>query len=127
MTRCKRRVSRSVVAYIQRTWATLTSAPAGSYALVGAQTPEDATVVTKLRQKGAIILGKTSMSEWANVRSMNSSNGWNARGGLTYAAYYPQQDPSGSSSGSGVAADLGLALGALGTEVYTSLARPKSY
>ncbi|EAU31864.1 predicted protein [Aspergillus terreus NIH2624] len=94
---------------------------AGSYALVGAQTPEDATVVAKLRQKGAIILGKTSMSEWANVRSMNSSNGWNPRGGLTYAAYYPQQDPSGSSSGSGVAADLGLALGALdGSILYPS-------
>ncbi|KAL5356038.1 amidase signature domain-containing protein [Aspergillus floccosus] len=94
---------------------------AGSYALVGAQVPEDATVVARLRQKGAIILGKTSMSEWANVRSVNTSNGWNARGGLTYAAYYPQQDPSGSSSGSGVAADLGLALAALdGSILYPS-------
>ena len=62
-------------------------------------------------------MGKTSMSEWANVRSSNSSNGWNARGGQTYGAYYPQQDPSGSSSGSAVSTDLGLAAVTLGSEV----------
>ncbi|KAL4894733.1 amidase [Aspergillus ambiguus] len=97
---------------------------AGSWALFGAQIPEDSTVIAKLRQKGLIILGKTSMSEWANLRSINSSNGWNARGGLTNAAYYPQQDPSGSSSGSAVAADLGLALAALGTETSGSILYP---
>lgn len=89
----------------------------GSYALVGAQVPADATVVTKLREQGMIIMGKTSMSEWANVRSSNSSNGWNARGGQTYGAYYTQQDSSGSSSGSAVATDLGLAAVTLGSEV----------
>lgn len=91
--------------------------PVGSYALVGAKVPEDSTVVAKLRQNGAIILGKTSLSEWYNSRSTNSSEGWNARGGQTYGAYYPEQNPSGSSSGSAVSADLGLALAVLGTEV----------
>ena len=57
------------------------------------------------------------MSQWTNLRSLNSTNGWSAYGGQVYAAYYPQQDPSGSSSGSGVASSIGLALAALGTEV----------
>lgn len=74
-------------------------------------------MVAKLRENGAIILGKTSLSEWANFRSSDSSDGWNARGGQTYAAYIQNQTPSGSSSGSAVSADLGLALAALGTEV----------
>lgn len=73
--------------------------------------------MTKLRENGVIILGKTSLSEWANFRSTNSTDGWNALGGQTYAAYYPDQSPSGSSSGSAVSADLGLALATLGTEV----------
>jgi amidase len=72
----------------------------------------------KLREAGAIILGKTNLSQWANYRSSNSSNGWSALGGQVYAAYYPNQDPSGSSSGSGVSSSLGLALGCLGTEVW---------
>jgi amidase len=71
----------------------------------------------KLREAGAVILGKTNLSQWANYRSSNSSNGWSALGGQVYAAYHPQQDPSGSSSGSGVSSSLGLALGCLGTEV----------
>ena len=78
---------------------------------------DDSTVVARLREQGLVILGKTSLSEWANIRSMNSSNGWNARGGQTYGAYYLNQDPNGSSSGSAVATDLGLAFAALGTEV----------
>ena len=79
--------------------------------------------MTKLKENGVIILGKTSLSEWANFRSTNSTDGWNALGGQTYAAYYPDQNPSGSSSGSAVSADLGLALATLGTEVngYHSL------
>ncbi|EAW17744.1 putative amidase [Aspergillus fischeri NRRL 181] len=97
---------------------------AGSYALVGAKVAADSTVAKKLRQAGVIILGKTSLSEWANFRSLNGSSGWNAQGGQTYAAYYPKQDPSGSSSGSGVAADLGLALAALGTETSGSILSP---
>ncbi|RAL14473.1 putative amidase [Aspergillus homomorphus CBS 101889] len=97
---------------------------AGSYALLGTKLPAEATVVTRLREQGLIILGKSSVSEWANFRSFNSSNGWNARLGQTYGAYYPEQDPSGSSSGSAVATDLGLATFALGTETSGSILLP---
>ncbi|KAI4953432.1 hypothetical protein J4E91_002279 [Alternaria rosae] len=78
---------------------------AGSYALVGAKVPSDSTIAKKLREAGAIILGKTNPSEWGSFRiPWNSSNGWSAYGGQTYGAFYPHQDPSGSSSGSAVAA-----------------------
>ncbi|OJJ77156.1 hypothetical protein ASPBRDRAFT_70650 [Aspergillus brasiliensis CBS 101740] len=97
---------------------------AGSWALVGAKVPADATVAAKLRENGLVILGKTSMSEWANFRSVNSSNGWNARRGYTFGAYYPDQDPNGSSSGSAVATDLGLITFALGTETSGSILLP---
>ncbi|KZL64820.1 amidase [Colletotrichum tofieldiae] len=97
---------------------------AGSWALVGARVPQDSFMAKKLREAGAIILGKTNLSQWANFRSNNTSNGWSAYGGQVYAAYYPQQDPSGSSSGSGVASDLGLALAALGTETDGSIVSP---
>ncbi|PSN75149.1 amidase signature enzyme [Corynespora cassiicola Philippines] len=97
---------------------------AGSYALLGAKVPRDATVAAKLRKAGAIILGKSNLSQWANFRSSNSSNGWSAHGGQTYGAYYPGQDPSGSSSGSGVASSLGLALASLGTETDGSILSP---
>ena len=99
---------------------------AGSYALAGAKVPRDSTVAAKLRQAGAIILGKTNLSQWANYRSSNTSNGWSAIGGQTQGAYYPDQDPSGSSSGSGVASSLGLALAALGTETDGSILLPAS-
>jgi amidase len=97
---------------------------AGSYALRGAKVPEDSTMAAKLRKAGAIILGKTNLSQWANYRSFNTSNGWSAHGGQTEAAYYPKQDPSGSSSGSGVASSLGLALACLGTETDGSIVSP---
>lgn len=97
---------------------------AGSYALLGAKVPRDATVAAKLRKAGAIILGKSNLSQWANFRSANSSNGWSAHGGQTYGAYYPGQDPSGSSSGSGVASSLGLAVASLGTETDGSIISP---
>ncbi|KAF3039069.1 hypothetical protein E8E11_003080 [Didymella keratinophila] len=97
---------------------------AGSFSLLGAKVPRDATVAAKLRQAGAILLGKTNLSQWANYRSSNSSNGWSAYGGQTYGAYYPGQDPSGSSSGSGVSASLGLAFGTLGTETDGSIVSP---
>ncbi|KAK1778285.1 amidase signature domain-containing protein [Copromyces sp. CBS 386.78] len=97
---------------------------AGSYALVGAKVPEDSTVAAKLRKAGAIILGKTNLSEWANARSKNYTSGWSATGGQTEGAYYPRQDPSGSSSGSGVASSLGLALASLGTETHGSILLP---
>ena len=61
----------------------------------------------KLRAAGAVILGKANLSQWANFRSSNSSNGWSAYGGQTFGAYYPGQDPSGSSSGSGVSSSIG--------------------
>lgn len=94
---------------------------AGSWSLVGAKVPRDSTLAAKLRKAGAIILGKTNLSQWANYRSDNSTNGWSAYGGQTYAAYYPMQDPSGSSSGSGVSSAIGLALASLGSEVNLCL------
>lgn len=97
---------------------------AGSYALLGATVSTDSGVAAKLRQAGAIILGKTNLSQWANARSTNSSNGWSAYGGQTLGAYFPGQDPSGSSSGSGVATSLGLALASLGTETLGSILSP---
>lgn len=90
---------------------------AGSFSLLGAKVPRDSTMAAKLRKAGAIILGKTNLSQWANYRSDNSTNGWSAYGGQTEGAYYPKQDPSGSSSGSGVSSSIGLALAALGSEV----------
>ncbi|KAL1979709.1 hypothetical protein VTN96DRAFT_5269 [Rasamsonia emersonii] len=66
---------------------------AGSYALLNAQPPSDSTIAAKLRQAGLIILGKADLSQWANFRSFNSSNGWSAYGGQVYGAYYPGQDP----------------------------------
>jgi len=78
---------------------------AGSWALVGAKVSSDATVVRKLREAGGIILGKTNPSEWGNYRlSLQGGSGWSAYGGQTYGPFYPHQDPSGSSSGSAVAA-----------------------
>lgn len=99
---------------------------AGSFALLGATVSREATVVRKLRQAGAVILGKTTTGEWAQMRSMfgSSSHGWSAYGGQSMGPYYPQQDPSGSSSGSGVAVALGLALAALGTETSGSILLP---
>lgn len=96
---------------------------AGSFALLGAK-QGDSTIAAKLRKAGAIILGKTNLSQWANFRSNNSTNGWSAYGGQATAAYYPEQDPSGSSSGSGVASSIGLALAALGTETSGSILSP---
>ena len=86
----------------------------------------EATVVSKLRNAGAIILGKANMGEWAQMRSRraSSSHGWSAYGGQVHAAYYPVQDPHGSSSGSAVAVSVGLALGALATETSGSIVNP---
>ncbi|KAF7919358.1 uncharacterized protein EAE97_011690 [Botrytis byssoidea] len=71
-------------------------------------------IARKLREVGAIILGKTNPSQWGHFRSFNISNGWSTRGGQTYGPYFPRQDPSGSSSGSAVASTLGLATVFLG-------------
>ncbi|KAF2834289.1 amidase [Patellaria atrata CBS 101060] len=99
---------------------------AGSWALVGAEVPRDSHMAAKLRESGMVILGKLGLSEWANFRSTNSSNGWSGYGGQVYAAYHPHQDPSGSSSGSGVASALGLALASLGTETSGSILSPSN-
>lgn len=92
-------------------------ATAGSLALLGCKPARENPAITKLRDAGAVILGTTNLSEWANFRSRPSDSGWSARGGQTLAAYHEKQDPSGSSSGSGVAVDVGFCVLALGTEV----------
>ncbi|CAG8955757.1 hypothetical protein HYFRA_00011624 [Hymenoscyphus fraxineus] len=99
---------------------------AGSYSLLGARVPRDAPVAAKLRAAGVIILGKSNLSQWANFRSFNSSNGWSSYGGQVTGAYYPNMDPSGSSSGSGVASSIGLAFASLGTETSGSIISPSS-
>ena len=97
---------------------------AGSFALYGAKVPTDSTLASKLRAAGVIILGKANLSQWANFRSFNSTNGWSAYGGQCYGVYYPGQDPSGSSSGSGVSSAIGLAFAALGSETDGSILSP---
>lgn len=99
---------------------------AGSLALAGAPPPRDATVVAKLRAAGAIILGKTNLSEWANFRSSHATSGWSAVGGLTHNPYVLSRNACGSSSGSAVAVAAGLAPVALGTETDGSLTCPAS-
>ncbi|PQE10483.1 amidase protein [Rutstroemia sp. NJR-2017a BBW] len=99
---------------------------AGSYSLIGAKVPRDSTIAAKLRKAGVVILGKTNLSQWANFRSSNSSNGWSAYGGQVYGAYAPNMDPSGSSSGSGVGSSIGLAFATLGTETSGSILSPSS-
>ena len=99
---------------------------AGSFALYGATVSRDSTVARKLREAGVVILGKTNLSQWANFRSNNSTNGWSAYGGQCTAAYYPKEDPSGSSSGSGVSSSIGLAAACLGTETDGSIISPSS-
>src|SRR5204863_4713448 len=97
---------------------------AGSLALVGATPPKDAFIVTRLRSAGAVILGKTNLSEWANFRSLHSLSGWSARGGQTRNPYALDRSPSGSSSGSAVAAAANLAAAAVGTETSGSIVSP---
>lgn len=79
--------------------------------------PRDSTVASKLRAAGVILLGKTTMSQWAECRSKDAVKGWSAYGGQGSGAYFPMQNPNGSSSGSGIAASIGMAVAALGTEV----------
>lgn len=95
-------------------------ASAGSFVLLGAKPALESSLVSKLRQAGAIILGKTNLSEWANFRGLNNSVGWSPRGKQTFGAYYPGSRSDGSSSGSAVATALGLCVTALGTEVRKS-------
>ena len=99
---------------------------AGSLALVGARPPREAFIVTKLREAGAVILGKANLSEWANFRSNRSSSGWSGRGGQTRNPYALDRTPSGSSSGSGGAMAASLAALAIGTETDGSIVSPAS-
>ncbi len=97
---------------------------AGSLALNGSVAPHDAFIVARLRDAGAVILGKTNLSEWANFRSTHSSSGWSGRGGQTKNPYALDRNPSGSSSGSGAAAAASLCAVAVGTETDGSIVSP---
>jgi len=99
---------------------------AGSLALVGARPARDAFVVERLRAAGAVIVGKTNLSEWANFRSTRSSSGWSARGGQTRNPYALARNPCGSSSGSGAAVAANLCVAAVGTETDGSIVCPAS-
>jgi len=103
------------------------STTAGSLALAGSIAAEDAFVVQRLREAGAVILGKTNLSEWANFRSAHSTSGWSGRGGLTRNPYALDRNPSGSSSGSAVAVAASLCAVAVGTETDGSILSPSSY
>jgi amidase len=97
---------------------------AGSLGLVGAPAPSDSTVAANLRAGGAVILGKTNLSEWANFRSFNSTSGWSGRGGQTNNPYGINRNPCGSSSGSGAATSANFAAVALATETDGSIVCP---
>ena len=99
---------------------------AGSLALVGNVAARDAFCVQRLRSAGAVILGKTNLSEWANFRSTKSSSGWSSRGGQTRNPYVLNRNPSGSSSGSGASVSANLCAVAVGTETDGSIIAPSS-
>lgn len=98
----------------------------GSLALEGNFAPQDAFVVGKLREAGAVILGKTNMSEWGYMRSTRACSGWSSRGGQTRNPYVLDRNPLGSSSGSAVAVAANLCSAAIGAEVDGSIVRPSS-
>src|SRR4029077_13420895 len=97
---------------------------AGSFALFGMPALQDSTVASNLRKGGAVILGKTNLSEWANFRSFESVSGWSGRGGQTNNPYGIARNPCGSSSGSGAAASANFATVSLGTETDGSVVCP---
>jgi amidase len=100
---------------------------AGSLALVGAPKPaKDSFVVKKLRDAGCVLLGKTNLSEWANIRSSHSTSGWSGRGGLTRNPYVLDRNPCGSSSGTGSGISANLAVAGVGTETDGSIVCPSS-
>lgn len=102
------------------------STTAGSLALDGVHATRDAFLVARLREAGAVILGKTNLSEWANIRSTRSTSGWSGRGGLTRNPHALDRNTSGSSSGSAAAVAAGLAAMAIGTETDGSITSPAS-
>ena len=97
---------------------------AGSLALVGTPPLQDSTVAARLREAGAVILGKTNMSEWANFRSFHSSSGWSGRAGQCLNPYFLDRNPCGSSSGSGIAPSANLCAASIGTETDGSVVCP---
>jgi amidase len=100
---------------------------AGSLALAGAPKPaKDSWVAARLRRAGVVILGKTNLSEWANIRSNHSTSGWSGRGGLTKNPYALDRNPCGSSSGTGAGVSANLAAGGIGTETDGSIVCPSS-
>jgi amidase len=99
---------------------------AGSLAMLDAPTPKDSGIAAKLRESGAVLLGKVNMSEWANIRSTRSTSGWSGRGGQTRNPYCLDRNPSGSSSGSGAAAAASFCAAAVGTETDGSIVSPSS-
>ncbi|HZQ95728.1 MAG TPA: amidase [Candidatus Sulfotelmatobacter sp.] len=99
---------------------------AGSLALVGSKPQRDSYVAQKLRAAGAVILGKTNLSEWANIRSSHSTSGWSGRGGLTKNPYSLDRNPCGSSSGTGAGVSANLAAAGIGTETDGSIVCPSS-
>jgi len=100
---------------------------AGSLALAGTTETGDAFIIKQLRAAGAVLLGKTNLSEWANFRSTRSASGWSSRGGQTKNPYILDRSPSGSSSGSGVAVAANLCAVAIGTETDGSVIAPSSH
>jgi amidase len=99
---------------------------AGSLALVGAKPPKDSFLVKRLRDAGALVLGKTNLSEWANIRSSSSTSGWSGRGGQTKNPYALDRNPSGSSAGSAAAVAANLCAVAVGTETNGSIVSPST-
>ncbi|MGA8648435.1 MAG: amidase [Candidatus Sulfotelmatobacter sp.] len=99
---------------------------AGSLALVGSKPMQDSQVAQKLRSAGAVILGKTNLSEWANIRSSHSTSGWSGRGGLTKNPYALDRNPCGSSSGTGAGISANLCAVGIGTETDGSIVCPSS-
>jgi len=99
---------------------------AGSLALFESKPLQDAFVAKRLREAGAVILGKTNLSEWANIRSSHSTSGWSGRGGQTKNPYALDRNPCGSSSGSGAATAANLCVAAIGTETDGSIVCPSS-
>lgn len=99
---------------------------AGALAIADNFAKQDAFIVYKLRKAGAVLLGKTNLSEWANFRSTHSTSGWSSRGGQTKCPYILDRNPSGSSAGSGSAASANLCAIAIGTETDGSIVSPSS-
>lgn len=100
---------------------------AGAAALIGNIASKDAFIVSKLREAGAVLLGKTNLSEWANFRSTRSTSAWSSRGGQTRNPFALNRNPSGSSSGSGSAVSANLCVVAIGTETNGSIISPSSH